>query len=134
MARPRITILLAIFGTGLLQTLAAQAGGGPAGRNSPVSGHPYATALGALANYRSCGRRVRAADVDGFAGLLRRIESHAAEKGLAPMLGRLRRDHDHVLAVSTMAACGGGPEAARDELNQSLWILVGWVTDQPDGR
>lgn len=134
MARPRITILLAIFGTGLVQPLVAQTGSGPAGQNWPVSGHPYTSALGALANYRSCGRRARAADVDGFAGLLRRIESRAAEQGLALMLGRLRRDHDDILAVSTMAACGGGPEAAREELNQSLWILESWVTDQPDRR
>ncbi|MEA3013255.1 MAG: hypothetical protein QOD42_1800 [Sphingomonadales bacterium] len=137
MARFRITICLALFGAAAVQTLAAQPGGSaPAGENRPAAerfaSHPYKSALGALANYRSCGVRVRAARYNALATALRSIESLAEAKGLAPTLSRLRQDYYDLLAVSTMAACGGGPAAASARARRAIADFRAWAAGQPD--
>src|SRR4051812_22978784 len=72
---------------------------------SPLAPHPYKSALGAVGNYQSCGvnaRRTPAAELDGE---LRSIEAAAEAKGLGPLLERLRREYQQLLAVSDMMAC-----------------------------
>lgn len=136
MARSRITIWLAFFGAAAAQPLAAQPGGSaPAGESRPAAerfaSHPYKSALGALANYRSCGIRVRAARYNALATALRSIESLAAAKGLGATLARLRQDYYDLLAVSTMAACGGGPAAALARARRAVAEFRTWVAREP---
>jgi hypothetical protein len=127
-------ISLAIFGAGLAQPLAAQPGAAPAGGIRPPSerfaSHPYKSALGALANYRSCGVRVRAARYNALATALRSTESLAEAKGLGPTLARLRQDYYDLQAVSTMAACGGGPAAALAGARRAIADFRTWVASQ----
>jgi hypothetical protein len=132
MARSRITLWLALFGACPAQTVAAQPGGsGSRPASERFAGHPYKSALGAVANYRSCGVHVRAGRFNALAAALRSTESLAGAKGLGAVLERLRRDYHDLLAVSTMAACGGGPAAALARARRSVAAFRTWVASQP---
>ena len=100
----------------------------PAGRLAP---HPYKSALGAVANYQSCGVHVRAAAARDVAAALRAIEAAAEAKGLGPTLERLRREYYELRAVSTMTACGGGARRALAGARRALDAFRVWVAAQP---
>jgi hypothetical protein len=93
--------------------------------------HPYTSAMGALANYRSCGVHVRAAAFARLDAMFRESETAARAKGLGPLLDDLRRDYLALLAVSTMTACGGGPAAALTGARTAVRGFQAWVAAQP---
>jgi hypothetical protein len=93
--------------------------------------HPYKSALGAVANYQSCGALARAAAAREVATMLRALEAEAVAKGLGPILDRLRQEYQELLAVSTMTACGGGPRRALAGARAALADFRAWVEAQP---
>jgi hypothetical protein len=96
---------------------------------APASGHPYRSALGAVANYQSCGasgRRASSLDAD-----LRANEAAARAKGLGPELDRIRREYQAMLAVSDMMACVHGPRGALADARRALAAFRAWVNAQP---
>jgi hypothetical protein len=127
-ARLLLPILLVTASTG--QASAMQPGGAPAARFAP---HPYKSALGAVANYQSCGVRARAGRVAALNAALRAAETAARAKGLAPTLERLRQDYYALLAVSTMMACARGPAAALTGARRAVAAFRQWVAAQPAG-
>jgi hypothetical protein len=103
----------------------------PAPRFAP---HPYKSALAAVANYRGCGVRARAAPYQALTGEMRDIEAAAAAKGLGPTLERLRREHYELLSISTIMACVRGPIPALAEARRAVAAFRAWVAGQPDIR
>ena len=93
--------------------------------------HPYKTALGEVANYQSCGIRARAGAYRELTRALRATETEAVAKGLGPTLERLRRDYYELRAISTMAACAGGPRRALAGARRAVAAFRAWVAEQP---
>jgi hypothetical protein len=133
--RLRAAALLALAGTGAGAILPAQPARLPASTLGPpaqrFAAHPYKSALGAVANYQSCGVHVRAAAYAEISSALRSIEAEAAAKGLGAELARLRQEYYDLLAVSTMAACGGGPVRALADARRAIAAFRAWVAGQP---
>ena len=100
----------------------------PAG---PLSSHPYKSALGAVANYQSCGVHARRAALVEVTEALRSIEAAAMAKGLGPTLERLRQEYYQLRAVATMAACAGKPRRALAGARGALADFRAWVAAQP---
>ena len=100
----------------------------PAERFAP---HPYKSALGNVANYQSCGIRSSAAAYRELTRTLRAVEAAAEAKGLGPVLERLRREYYELRAVSTMAACAGGPRRALAGARRAVAAFRAWVAEQP---
>ena len=100
----------------------------PAERFAP---HPYTSALGAVANYQSCGIHARAAAWRALERALRAGEADATLKGLGPTLERLRQDYYALRAVSSMTACGGGPRRALAFARRAVAAFRTWVAEQP---
>ena len=127
-----IAIAACLFGAG---TSAAQPARVPASLLGPPAGplapHPYKSALGAVANYQSCGADAQRTFSVEINAELRSIESAAAAKGLGRVLPQLRREYQALLAVSTMTACGGGPRAALADARRALQAFRAWVAAQP---
>ena len=127
-----IALALIVFAAGPAPTqparLPASVLDPPAQRFAP---HPYKSALGAVANYQSCGVHARAAAYREITAALRAIEAAAEAKGLAPTLERLRREYYELRAVSTMTACGGGARRALAGARRALAAFRTWVAEQP---
>jgi hypothetical protein len=127
--RALLPILLAAGAAG--QAMEVQSGA--AGTPERFAPHPYKSALGAVANYRSCGVRARAGPAAALDAALRAGEAAARAKGLGPMLERLRQDYHALLAVSTMMACARGPAAALAGARRAVADFQRWVAAQPAG-
>src|SRR3954453_3763041 len=123
-----IAIAATVLGTG---RSAAQPARVPASQIGPPAGpladHPYKSALGAAANYQSCGVNARRTSYLAIDAELHAIEAEAEAKGLGPTLARLRREYEALLAVSTMMACARGPAAALAGARRALEAFRAWV-------
>jgi hypothetical protein len=130
-----VGLALAFFASGAGTALAMQPAGAPANQVSPPAerwaSHPYKAALGAVANYQSCGVRARRAMVNPPTAALRSLEAAALAKGLGPTLERLRREYEALMAVSDVMACAGGPVRALAEARRALAAFRAWVEAQP---
>lgn len=128
---PRLLLSIALAtvaaGTGQAQPLASP----PQPVHVRFASHPYTSAMGALANYQSCGVHVRAAAFAALDATFRESEAAARAKGLGPLLDELRRDYLALRAVSTMTACGGGPAAALRGAGTAVRAFQAWVAAQP---
>jgi len=93
--------------------------------------HPYTSALGAVANYQSCGFHVRAAAWRTLERGLHASEADATLKGLGATLERLRQDYYALRAVSSTTACGGGPRRALAYARRAVAAFRAWVAAQP---
>lgn len=133
-SRSRLLIAAALCGFA-----AGTAGAQPARLPASVLGppaqrfaaHPYKSALGAVANYQSCGVHARRAAVREITAALLAIEAAAVARGLGPELERLRREYYELLAVSTMTACALGPRRALAGARGALADFRAWVAEQP---
>jgi hypothetical protein len=124
-----IAIAACLFGAAMSNAQPARV---PASQLDPpaaLADHLYKSALGAVDNYLSCGANARTSQINAE---LRSIEAAAGAKGLGPMLERLRREYQALLAVSTMMACAGGPAAALAGARRALQAFRAWVAEQPD--
>jgi hypothetical protein len=132
MIRSCLSIALALSA---VSTGAAQAQPAPASPARPANQrfapHPYKTALGALANYQSCGVHVRAAAFAALNGAFREAETAARAKGLGPHLDELYHDWQALLAVSTMMACARGPAGALAGARTAVRAFQAWAAAQP---
>jgi hypothetical protein len=135
-SRPLLPVAAWALAASLAGALHAQPARLPASVLGPpaqrFASHPYKSALGAVANYRSCGIHVRAAAYAELSSALRSIETEAVAKGLGAELARLRQEYYELLSVSTMAACGGGPVRALADARRALAAFRAWVAGQPD--
>ena len=133
--RPSLALAALALAAGMGAALTAQPARLPASVLAPpaerFAPHPYKSALGAVAGYRSCGVHARAAAYRQLTQALRAIEAAAEAKGLGPTLERLRRDYYEMLAVSSMAACVGGPRRALAGARRALAAFRTWVAEQP---
>ena len=130
MLRSCLSIALAILAAGpaLAQPAPAEP---PAPGRVRFAHHPYTSALGALANYQSCGFRARAAELARLNASFQASEAAARAKGLGPLLDELRRDWQALLAVSSRMACARGPAAALADARASVRAFQAWVEAQP---
>ena len=133
----RLAFVLALIaaggGPGLAQPVPSPPGA-PAAPVRQTGSHPYKTALGAVANYGSCGVRARAAPYRALTAAMREIEAAAAARGLGPTLERLRQEYYQLLAISTMMACSRGPDRALADARAAVAAFRTWVAEQPDIR
>lgn len=131
----RITISLAMLAAGMNPPATAQAAdplaGAVAAPAQRFANHPYKSAMGAVANYGSCGYRTRPADYQALAAELQSIETRARAKGLGPTLERLHREYMFLLSVSTMVMCTTGPADALRGAHRTLDTFRTWVAEQP---
>ena len=130
-SRLRALALILLVSGGAGQAMAAQSG--EAATPARFAPHPYKSALGAVANYLSCGVRARAGPAAALEAALRAGEAAAGAKGLGPTLERLRQDYYALLAVSTMMACARGPAAALAGARRAVADFQRWVAAQPAG-
>jgi hypothetical protein len=88
---------------------------------------PYPYALGAVANYQSCGVNARPGAVRSLNAGLRAGEAAARAKGFGPMLDQLRAEYQAMLAVSTTMACALGPSGALKHAREAVSNFRRWV-------
>jgi hypothetical protein len=122
MHRPPLRICLA------LALILSAAAGAPA---APPNESSYRRALGTLWNYQACGVRARRAAYRSLAAELAAIERLARSKGLGPTLERLREEYNHMLAISLIMPCAGGPAAALARARLAMPAFRAWVEAQP---
>ena len=99
--------------------------------SEPFAAPPYKSALGAVANYQSCGVHARRVALLDLTAGLRSAEAAAVAKGLGPTLERLRQEYEALMAVSDMAACAGGPRRALAGARGAVAAFRAWVAAQP---
>ena len=128
MIRSRLSIALVLFAAGLAPAQAQQAAGNEAVR---ARTHPYPAAIGALANYQSCGVHARADTLHALQRRFQAAEAAARAKGLGPALDDLRRGYEAMMAVADVMACGGGPAAALAGARNAIQAFEAWVAGQP---
>lgn len=132
MGRFRIALALLLFGAG--QAAAAQHVRAPLPSPLHADEWSYTDALGGVWAYRQCGYRARPAALLELNGEQQRLEAEAAAKGLGPLLERVRRRYQEILAFALLRGCGGEPHPVRAALVRAragLAAFRAWVEAQP---
>lgn len=120
----RFAIIAALFGAGVEPAAAGQPAANPPVR---AARHPFPWALGAVANYQSCGVHARADQVRALNARLRAAEARARTNGMGAQLDRLRADYEAMLAVADMAACAWGPAEALRRARSAVRDFEYWA-------